>query len=505
MKIEELKQDPEQVQRRRQVLYWRVLAAMFDQRDAAPGLEAATHEIVDEVGLPELILDPHVGIDSLVKRYPELGEEFEHLVPDAEDVAAGDPHGFNDPGNPETLRRALLLSKLLLNVFGPNASRGKMTAKDYNQWLQDVGALERAFGYNPGELRSGRGGSKPGEQESGQGQGAGMMPGGAGENGQDSPEHGGLPNPAHGVSGYEISEEEIMKGLKAMEKDIIERMALREVLQDSKLAAKLTPSMALVEQLLRDKANLSGVALSNAKMLIKKYVDELGEVLKLEVEQMKVGKIDYSQPPKRVFSNLDLKRTIWKNLTNWDPKEQRLYVDQLFYKHTAAKTKVANQLIIVVDQSGSMLDSMVNCAILASIFAGLPRVEAHLIAYDTKSIDLTDWVHDPFEVLLRTNLGGGNDWHCAMEPARAKITQPKHTALVWISDFYEIDVEQLMSEFKALKESGVTILPVGSVASSGYFSVNQWFKQQFKALGTPVISGSVKTLIKEIKQFVATR
>jgi hypothetical protein len=163
---------------------------------------------------------------------------------------------------------------------------------------------------------------------------------------------------------------------------------------------------------------------------------------------------------------------------------------------------MANQLIVVVDQSGSMLDSMVNCAILASIFAGLPRVEAHLIAYDTRMIDLTEYVHDPFEVLLRTNLGGGNDWRVAMEPVKAKIREPRHTAVVWISDFYEIYVEQLMAECKALKESGVHFMPVGSVTSTGYFSVNQWFKQQFKEMGTPVISGSVSKLIKEIKEFV---
>ena len=223
--------------------------------------------------------------------------------------------------------------------------------------------------------------------------------------------------------------------------------------------------------------------------------------MKLEVEKAKTGEVDHSVPPKRVFRNLDLKRTIWKNLTNWDPKEKRLYVDQLFYKHTA-QYKMANQLIVVVDQSGSMLDSMVNCAILASIFAGPPKVEAHLIAYDTRMIDLTEYVHDPFEVLLRTNLGGGNDWRVAMEPVKQKIREPRHTAVVWISDFYEIYVEQMMAECRALKESGVHFMPVGSVTSTGYFSVNQWFKQQFKEMGTPVISGSINKLIKEIKEFV---
>lgn len=128
-------------------------------------------------------------------------------------------------------------------------------------------------------------------------------------------------------------------------------MALREVLKDDQLASKLTPSMALVEQLLRDKANLSGNALKNAKNLIRQYIDELAEVLRLQVAQTVSGKIDYSVPPKRVFRNLDLKRTIWKNLTNWSPEEQRLLVDKLYYHHTAKK-KTPTRMIVVVDQSG---------------------------------------------------------------------------------------------------------------------------------------------------------
>ena len=201
-------------------------------------------------------------------------------------------------------------------------------------------------------------------------------------------------------------------------------MHLREVLADPVLAAQLTPSMSLIEQLLRDKGNLSGVALANAKSLIRRFVDEVAEVLRTEVEKATAGELDRSVPPKRVFRNLDLDRTIWKNLTNWSPEEERLYVDRLYYRHTARKT-MPQRLIVVVDQSGSMTDSMVNCTILASIFAGLPKVDVHLIAYDTQALDLTPWVHDPFETLLRTHLGGGNDGMVAMALAQPKIAEPR--------------------------------------------------------------------------------
>ncbi|MEU4106185.1 VWA domain-containing protein, partial [Streptomyces tanashiensis] len=290
--------------------------------------------------------------------------------------------------------------------------------------------------------------------------------------------------------------------LGAIEADLVQRMHLREVLADPALAARLTPSMSLIEQLLRDKGNLSGVALANAKALIRRYVDEVARVLRTQVEKATAGELDRSVPPKRVFRNLDLDRTIWKNLTNWSPEEERLYVDRLYYRHTVRRT-TPQRLVVVVDQSGSMVDSMVNCTILASIFAGLPKVDVHLIAYDTRAIDLTPWVHDPFDVLLRTNLGGGNDGPVAMAMARPKIAEPRNTVMVWISDFYEFDRSQPLFEgIEEVHRSGVRFIPVGSVTSSGRQEVNPWFRERFKALGTPVISGHIDKLVHELKTFL---
>jgi Mg-chelatase subunit ChlD len=292
--------------------------------------------------------------------------------------------------------------------------------------------------------------------------------------------------------------------LQALEGELIDRMALREVLKDDQLAAKLTPSMPLVEQLLRDKANLSGNSLKNAKRLIQQYIDELGEVLRLQVAQTPSGKIDRSVPPKRVFRNLDLDRTIWKNLTNWNPDEKKLYVDRLYYRHTAKK-KTPTRLIVVVDQSGSMVDAMVQCTILASIFAGLPNVDVHLLAFDTRVLDLTPWVRDPFEVLLRTQLGGGTHIYQALVEATQRILEPRNTALVLITDFYEGGSHQvLFDSIKSLKESGVHFIPVGAVTSSGYFSVDQWFRTKLKELGTPILTGSPKKLIQELKQIIVS-
>lgn len=344
---------------RRQVLYWRLLARLFDPEEQA-GLESASLAVVEDIGLPPALLDPQTSVDSIVQRHPELAAEFDGLMvpgtgtdtstgtgPDTSTSTGSEAVAEEDARDRAAeVRRAALVSKVLLNVFSTGSAA--VGAAQLSRWQSDAGWLERALGCRPGELRGGRGAS-PGVGE--------LVP-------SLGPELG------------------------AMEADLVRRMHLREVLADPELAARLTPSMSLIEQLLRDKANLSGVALANAKSLIRRFVDEVAEVLRTQVEKATVGALDRSVPPKRVYRNLDLDRTIWKNLTNYSPEEERLYVDRLYYRHTARRT-TPQRLVVVVDQSGSMVDSMVNCTILASIFAGLPKVDVHLIAYDTRAIDLT--------------------------------------------------------------------------------------------------------------------
>lgn len=448
---------------RRQFVYWRTLLTALGGDEENAGIERVMGELVDDVGMPRLVLERRASVAQVLKRDPSLEPLF---------TLAREDDGTSED---DALKRTVLYLKSVLDVFG-NVGGENVTAEEYSQWLEDVRSFERASGYPPGGL---------------------MHYGGASGGGPAATEG----DVEHALAEIEkgaglMAAPEIQAGLQGMEKRLIDRMHLREVLADAELARKLTPSMALTEQLLRDKDHLTGPALKHAKELIKRFVDELGDVLKKEVMSASTGEIDRSVPPKRVFRNLDLKRTVWANLVNWDPESQRLYVDRLYYRQ---RTKLQNKtrLIIVVDQSGSMIPAMVNCTILASIFAGLPKIEASLIAFDTKAIDLTPWVHDPFEVLLRTQLGGGNDGPVAMPHVHGYVRDPKNTVVVWISDFY--DTRDLMPMFAQLVRSGITFLPVGSVSSSGYFSVEPWFRKELKALGTPVLSGSLKTLVKELK------
>ena len=513
--------EPDAHETRRQILYWRLLARVFDNEPQA-ALESGSMAVVEDLGLPAALLDPSVSVDTVVQRFPDLEDELGALragleaaaerasapggasaldpaepesdpcdsdpgdsdpaatgdlagshtaltaesdsdaaVFDAADPDTGDPDtGDPDTGDPdaadfdagvgaadfdagvgaEEVRNAALFTKLLLNVFATGS--GDVSATQLANWQSDAARMRGLLG-----------------------------------------------------------DDDLRAALADLEGELVARMRLREVLADPRLASALTPSMSLIEQLLRDKSNLSGVALANAKALIRRFVDQVAEVLRTQVRQASAGTIDRSVPPKRILRNLDVDRTIWKNLTNWNPEDERLYVDRLFYRQTATRT-VPAKMIVVVDQSGSMVDAMVNCTILASIFAGLPKVDVHLIAYDTDALDLTPWVHDPFEVLLRTQLGGGTDGRVAMALTHPKVTDPNNTVVVWISDFYEWECQPLFESMQALHRNGVKFIPVGSVNSSGHQSVNPWFRERFKTMGTPVLSGRIQKLVHELKNFL---
>ena len=474
----------------RQMVYWRLLSAASGLGETGAALESMARELVERLGLPTEILDSAIGVDVLLHRYPKLVPHFDAVarcVQQAEESSAAgvvtpgktgveDTEESSIPDEDVDLRRAFAFSKLLLNVFGPNTRTASCSAAQYHQWCQDVQALERSMGLAPGTLRQGGGGAHT-QQAAAGGHGFGIS--------------GNSPR---------VDDAQLREELVAMESDLIKRMDLLEILKDDRLAAQLTPSMSLVEQLLHAKSNLSGKALAHARQLIKKYVDELAAVLKKQVFSTKSGEIDRSVPPKRVYRNLDLKRTVWKNLHHYNAEDGRLYVDQFFYRHTAQKS-MNKYLIVVVDQSGSMVSAMVQCAILASIFSTLPRVVVSLVAFDTNVIDLTPWASDPLESLMRTNLGGGNDGPLAMEYARSLIVDPRRTTMVWISDFFEFHNDRPLFEMiKAVKQSGVHFIPVGSVSGKGYFIVNEWFRKRLAEIGLPVLTGNIKMLIRELRK-----
>ena len=138
---------------RRQALYWRPLARLFDPEEHA-SLEAVSVAVVDDLGLPAALLDPSVSVDALVQRFPELAADFDGLLPSPDAAADGTPSPLESGGEDgrEQVRRAALVSKLLLNVFATKP--GSITAAQLSDWQRDAGWLRRALGDDGGDRRA---------------------------------------------------------------------------------------------------------------------------------------------------------------------------------------------------------------------------------------------------------------------------------------------------------------------------------------------------------------
>ena len=266
---------PSLAQKERQVAYWRLIGACFGLDDLARPFDSQVRAIVAREDLPPALTDASMSIEVLQHRYPALKEHFNAIesVLAKGDGGSAETEGAGvqpiapeaEPDESAAAARTLVYSKMLLNVFGPNTRGGRCTAQQYSQWLKDVEAFESLFGYAPGGLR-------------GSASGAGLGPGGGPGGNRDL-----------------IDDARLRAELQAMESDLIQRMDILEVLSNDELAAHIAPSLAVVEQLMHLKSKLSGKALGHARALIRKYVDQLAQVLRKQVfssrsEERRVGK-----------------------------------------------------------------------------------------------------------------------------------------------------------------------------------------------------------------------
>ncbi len=171
------------------------------------------------------------------------------------------------------------------------------------------------------------------------------------------------------------------------------------------------------------------------------------------------GKLDRtSGSPVKSIRNLNIQKTIRQNLKNYDTENNRLVLKQVYF-HSRLKRYNKWKVILCVDESGSMLDSVIHSAVMAGIFAKLPMLEVKLVIFDTNVVDLSGYVEDPVETLMSVQLGGGTNIAGALSYCEKLIDFPYRTMVVLISDLYEGGgYQNLYSVSKGIVESGAKLI-----------------------------------------------
>jgi Mg-chelatase subunit ChlD len=252
--------------------------------------------------------------------------------------------------------------------------------------------------------------------------------------------------------------------VEVIEKHALDRYGLTELLTDPETLSKLEPSVELLKALLTFRGHLRGGVLEAARRLIRQVVEEIQRKLEPEVRRAFAGRLNrFQHSPQQAARNFDWRGTIRRNLKYYDVRRRRLLLrDPRFFARNARR--LPWQVILCVDQSGSMAGSVIHSAVLAGILAGLPLLRVKLVLFDTSVVDLSGQVDDPVETLLSVQLGGGTNIGQALNYCETLLENPHRTVLALISDFCEGPPPgAMLCACRRLREGGVKLIGLAAL------------------------------------------
>ena len=276
--------------------------------------------------------------------------------------------------------------------------------------------------------------------------------------------------------------------VQIMQKDAIERLNLKTLLTEKEMLANITPDVHLVATLMSLSHVIPEKNKALARQIVQKVVDELMQKLQAPTQQAVLGALNRAIRTRNPrFREIDWHRTIQKNLKNYQPEYQSIIPEvRIGY---GRKRKAVRDLILCLDQSGSMGTSVIYSGIFGAVLASLPALRTRMVVFDTAVVDLSDQINDPVELLFGVQLGGGTDIDQALAYCQSQITRPGDTTLVLVTDLEEGGNAQRMRKRMAeLVASGVQFIVLLALNDDGapYYDKNH--AEYLASLGVPAFA-----------------
>lgn len=274
--------------------------------------------------------------------------------------------------------------------------------------------------------------------------------------------------------------------VQVMQHDALQRLNLRDMLLQPEMLNAVQPDVHLVAQLMALSRVIPAGTKDTARLVVKQVVDELMKRLDEPLRWAISGALDRSQRNRRPrHAEIDWHRTIRANLRHWQP-EHRTVVPQQLIGYGRKARRPQREVVLCIDQSGSMANSVVYASIFGAVMASLPAVATKLVVFDTAVVDMTEQLDDPVELLFGVQLGGGTDINGAVGYCQSIIREPRNTILVLISDLYEGGVEAgLLKRAAELVESGVQFVALLALSDEGAPAYDHQLAAKLAALGVP--------------------
>lgn len=289
-----------------------------------------------------------------------------------------------------------------------------------------------------------------------------------------------------------------------VQKDAIERKNLTELLFEPETLPLLDKNVELVATLMAARGLVPDKAKDVARQIVREVVDDLRKRLEIEVRTTLLGAARRnSDSPLKLARNIDWKRTIQRNLRGWDRERRRLVPDRIYF-WSNQRRRHEWDVVIAVDQSGSMAQSVVYSSVMAAIFASLDVLRTRLLFFDTEIVDVTPMLVDPVEVLFASQLGGGTDINRAVAYAQEHfIENPEKTIFLLITDLFEGgDAGALVARVRTLCESKVKVLVLLALSDAGTPSYDHELAAQLTSLGAHCFGCTPKLLVRVVERIM---
>lgn len=277
--------------------------------------------------------------------------------------------------------------------------------------------------------------------------------------------------------------------VQVMQRDALDRLGLTEMLMEPELLEAVEPDVHLVTTLLSLNDVMPEATKQTARDVVRRVVADLETRLAERTRAAITGALDRASRTTRPRnSDIDWNRTIKANLRHYSPSLGTIVPDRLIGYGRRGRS-VERDVILAIDQSGSMAESLVYASLFGAVLASMQSLRTSLIVFDTAVVDLTEHLEDPIDVLFGTQLGGGTDINRALAYCEQLISRPENTILVLISDLYEGGVRaSLLRRARALAESGVQLVVLLALSDSGTPSYDADNAAALAELGVPAFA-----------------
>ena len=277
--------------------------------------------------------------------------------------------------------------------------------------------------------------------------------------------------------------------VQVMQTDAIERLNLTQLLLEPEMLQAVEPDVHLVGTLLSLNRVMPAATKQAARAVVEKVVSDLERRVAQRMTAAVTGALNraarVSRPRHR---DIDWNRTIKVNLKHFQPRHGTVIPERLV-GYGRRSTAMQRDVVLCVDQSGSMAASVVYSGVFSAVLASLRSLRTSLVVFDTSVVDLTDALHDPVEVLFGTQLGGGTDINRAIAYAETLITRPRDTIFVLISDLYEGGIrDDMLRRIAAMLASGVQVIVLLALSDEGAPSYDHDNAAALATLGVPAFA-----------------